>query len=129
MYSIPSKPKPEQISYLVYGHGLSNNSDKQNIANSAGLGLLISNANGTIKSLGKQLGIKQLALTSNSQGNSSQLALSGYIFKKVQLSYGMNIDTQEPEWQIKYHINNNIYIALIQNISNSVELVRSFNFD
>ena len=129
LYSIPSKPKPEQISYLVYGHGLSNNSDNQNIANSAGLGLLISNANGTIKSLGKQLGIKQLALTSNSQGNSSQLALSGYIFKKVQLTYGLNIDTQEPEWQIKYHINNNIYIALIQNISNSVELVRSFNFD
>ncbi|ASK78275.1 hypothetical protein CF386_04220 [Paraphotobacterium marinum] len=129
LYSIPSKPKPEQISYLVYGHGLSNNSDNKKNANLAGLGLLISNSNGTIKSLGKQLGIKQLALTSNSQGNSSQLALSGYIFKKVQLTYGMNIDTQEPEWQIKYHINNNIYIALIQNISNSVEIVRSFNFD
>ena len=93
------------------------------------LNLLLSNLSGTIKSLGEELGIRQLSLATMASGDGSQVALSGYILKNLQLSYGVDVNDQLPEWKLNYFINQYFYLSFISNLYNSIELVHSFSFD
>lgn len=130
IFSEPSKPQANALSYLLMGRDLSGSGDsKSNPLTSGLIGLGIANSNGMVSQLGQALGFEQFTLDTAGTGDDSQVTVSGYLSPKLQLKYGVGIFNSLGEFTLRYELMKNFYLEAVQGIDSAVDVLYKFEFD
>ncbi|MDF3125522.1 translocation/assembly module TamB domain-containing protein [Rheinheimera sp. 1928-s] len=130
IFSEPSKPQANALSYLLMGRDLSGSGDsKSNPLTSGLIGLGIANSNGMVSQLGQALGFEQFTLDTAGSGDDSQVTVSGYLSPKLQLKYGVGIFNSLGEFTLRYELMKNFYLEAVQGIDSAVDVLYKFEFD
>lgn len=130
IFSEPSKPQANALSYLLMGRDLSGSGDsKSNPLTSGLIGLGIANSNGMVSQLGQALGFEQFTLDTAGSGDDSQVTVSGYLSPKLQLKYGVGIFNSLGEFTLRYELMKNLYLEAVQGLDSAVDVLYKFEFD
>lgn len=130
IFSEPSKPQANALSYLLMGRDLSGGGDsKSNPLTSGLIGLGIANSNGMVSQLGKAFGFEQFTLDTAGTGDDSQVTVSGYLSPKLQLKYGVGIFNSLGEFTLRYELMKNLYLEAVQGLDSAVDVLYKFEFD
>ncbi|CAG9297040.1 translocation/assembly module TamB domain-containing protein [Celerinatantimonas diazotrophica] len=126
LFSDPSMAQNEQLSYLLRGHGITNDSDS-----SALTSLLLStglNQTGQlVTKLGNRVGIKQLSLSTSGSGDATQVQVSGYLLPGVQLKYGHGMFEASNEITLRYQLIPKFYLEVVSGLENAIDLYYEFS--
>lgn len=130
IFSEPSKPQANALSYLLMGRDLAAGSNNKNNPLTSGLiGLGIANSNGMVSQLGKAFGFEQFTLDTAGSGDDSQVTVSGYLSPKLQLKYGVGIFNSLGEFTLRYELMKNLYLEAVQGLDSAVDVLYKFEFD
>jgi len=130
IFSEPSKPQANALSYLLMGRDLSGSGDtKSNPLTSGLIGLGIANSNGMVGQLGQALGFEQFTLDTAGTGDDSQVTVSGYLSPKLQLKYGVGIFNSLGEFTLRFELMKNLYLEAVQGLDSAVDVLYKFEFD
>lgn len=130
IFSEPSKPQANALSYLLMGRDLSGSGDtKSNPLTSGLIGLGIANSNGMVSQLGQAFGFEQFTLDTAGTGDDSQVTVGGYLSPKLQLKYGVGIFNSLGEFTLRYELMKNLYLEAVQGLDSAVDVLYKFEFD
>jgi translocation and assembly module TamB len=130
IYSEPSMPQQEALSYLLRGRSLATSSDtsQDTMVAAALLGAGIGRSEGFIGELGQSLGVKELAVATRGEGSDTKVAVSGYLLPGVQVSYGVGVFSPATEVTLRYEILPKLMLEAINGLSSAVDLLYEFEF-
>jgi len=129
LFSEPTMPEEEILSYIVMGRSLDQKSDRQAqlMANAA---LYVGLKNGDrISSRIKQIfGIKDFFINASGEGDSTRVMLSGRLTNRLLLRYGIGIFEPVNTLYLRYELAERLYIETTRGIERAVDLYYSFLF-
>lgn len=130
-FSIPDMPQQEQIHYLVTGRAPNTEaSPESSIAAEAAISMALEARTGRLtRKAGDMLGIEDLALSTGSTEDRSEVGISGYITPDLMIRYGVGMFEAVNTITLNYRIRNNLYFEVISGKSNAVDLLWSFDRD
>lgn len=130
VFSDPSLPQSEALSYLLRGRGLGSSGDSEDILlTNALLSFGLNKGEGVVNSIGSAVGIQDLNLNTSGQGDNTQLALSGTVAPGVTLSYGVGVFSSVSEVTLRYQVIPKLYLEAISGLNNAVDLYYQFTLD
>ena len=129
-FSKPSMSQNEILSYILYGHGLEKNVLNQDSTNSNMLlGLGMSGISSMMSSLASSFGMRNVQFNTQGSGDDTQVAVQGYINRRLRLSYGYGVFSAVGEFKVRYELIQNLYAEFVSSINQAVDLIYSFEFD
>lgn len=134
LFSDTSMSQEEIVSYLVLGRPL----DAQGRPEAAGnltaaaaaikLGATGAGGVGLTSRVGETLGISDLALDAEGNGDDTQFTVSGYISPKLYLRYGVGIFTPVNTATLRYKINSKLYLEAVSSLESAIDLFYNLRF-
>lgn len=121
----------EILSYLVLGRPLdtSNGKEGPNLsAAAAAIKLGATGGAGLTSKVGDSLGITDLAVDAEGNGDDTQFTVSGYISPKLYLRYGVGIFTPVNTATLRYKINARLYLEAVSSLDSAIDLFYNFKF-
>lgn len=130
IFSDPEKSDQEVFSYLLDRNKIdAPNLDTKNILTSILLELGIMKSEYFIQKIGNILGIQNLSLDKQGLGNKSKILLSGSLFPKLKIKYGIGIfDITKSILTLSYKLTKNIYLEAISEENQAVDIIYRFDF-
>lgn len=128
IFSNPSMPQANNLSYLLRGRDLGNDGSS-GVMSSALIGLGLYQTSDMIGAIGTALGMQDLAVDTEGAGDSSQIAVSGYLTPNLQLKYGVGIFDSIGKFTLKYRMMKNLYLQAVSGLDNAVDVLYQFSFD
>ena len=130
LFSKPNMSQNEILSYILYGHGLDKNVLQQDSNNSnLLLGLGVSGISGLATGIAESFGVRDIQFNTEGSGDDMQVAVQGYITRKLRLSYGYGIFSTIGEFKLRYELIDSFYVEFISALNQTVDLIYSFDFD
>lgn len=130
LFSKPNMSQNEILSYILYGHGLDKNVLQQDSNNSnLLLGLGVSGISGLATGIAESFGVRDIQFNTEGSGDEMQVAVQGYITRKLRLSYGYGIFSTIGEFKLRYELIDSFYVEFISALNQTVDLIYSFDFD
>ena len=106
IFSDPTLPESEALSFLITGHSLSTSSGRESaLLMSAVRGLGISGSNSLIHNIGASLGLDDVNIVTNEDFRKSELALGKRLGSKLYVRYLVGLFDQTQKIAIEYKIN------------------------
>jgi translocation and assembly module TamB len=125
VFSQPQMAQSEQLSYLLRGRGLQTSG-----ADGGFNGLLVagavSQASGVVSSLGKSLGMSDVALDTAGSGNNTQVTLSAYLLPGLQFQYGVGVFSPIAELRLRYELMPRLYLQAMSGVAQAVDIFYRF---
>lgn len=134
LFSDTPMAQEEIISYLVLGRPLENNTGSATggssnlAAAAAAIKLGATGSAGLTNRFGETLGITDLALDAEGDGDDTQVVVSGYISPKLYLRYGVGIFTPVNTATLRYKINSRLYLEAVTSLESAIDLFYNFRF-
>lgn len=129
-FSKPEMSRNEIISYMLYGHGLDKSSAMQDSNNSNMiLGLGLSSTTSLVNTFVGALGLGGVKFNTQGSGDDTQVAVQGYVTRKIRLSYGYGVFNSVGEFKLRYELLRKLYVEMASSIDQAVDLIYSFEFD
>ena len=130
LFSKPNMSQNEILSYILYGHGLDKNVLQQDSNNSnLLLGLGMSGISGLATGIAESFGVRDVQFNTEGSGDEMQVAVQGYITRRLRLSYGYGIFSTIGEFKLRYELIDSLYVEFISALNQTVDLIYSFDFD
>ena len=130
LFSKPNMSQNEILSYILYGHGLDKNVLQQDSNNSnLLLGLGVSGISDLATGIAESFGVRDIQFNTEGSGDEMQVAVQGYITRKLRLSYGYGIFSTIGEFKLRYELIDSFYVEFISALNQTVDLIYSFDFD
>lgn len=130
LFSKPNMSQNEILSYILYGHGLDKNVLQQDSNNSnLLLGLGVSGISGLATGIAESFGVRDIQFNTEGSGDEMQVAVQGYITRKLRISYGYGIFSTIGEFKLRYELIDSFYVEFISALNQTVDLIYSFDFD
>ncbi|MBV4413606.1 translocation/assembly module TamB [Enterobacteriaceae bacterium YMB-R22] len=128
IFSDPSMPQQEALSYLLRGHGLdSTGSDSQEMTSML-IGLGVAQSGQVVGKIGETFGVSNLALDTTGVGDSSQVVVSGYVLPGLQVKYGMGIFDSLATLTLRYRLMPKLYLEAVSGVDQALDLLYQFEF-
>lgn len=127
--STPAMSDNEALSYILYGHGLEKDVGAQDSNSSLLLGLGLSSTTGIVNSLVGAFGIQDVQVGTAGSGDNTQVAVQGYITRRIRVSYGYGVFNAIGEFKVRYELMRKLYAEFASSIDQAVDLIYSFEFD
>ena len=127
--SSPAMSDNEALSYILYGHGLEKDASSQDSNSSLLLGLGLSSTTGIVNSLVGAFGIQDVQVGTAGSGEDTQVAVQGYITRRIRVSYGYGVFNAIGEFKVRYEFMRKLYAEFASSIDQAVDLIYSFEFD
>jgi len=106
IYSDPTMPESEALSFLLTGHSLSSSSGTESaLLMSAVRGLGITGNDGLIHNIGSSLGLDDVNIVSGQDFNQSKLQLGKQLGSKLYVKYLIGLFDQTQKISLEYKIN------------------------
>ena len=130
IFSEPAKPQANALAYLLMGRDIGSDSGSAGSALTTGLiGLSISSTGAVVGELGEAFGVSDLTLDTAGAGDNSQVTVSGYLSRDLQVKYGYGIFNAVGEFTLRYRLMRNLYLEAVNGLDNAVDLLYKFEFD
>ncbi|MEH8019252.1 translocation/assembly module TamB [Rheinheimera muenzenbergensis] len=130
LFSEPAKPQANALAYLLMGRDIGSDSGNAGSALTTSLiGMSISSTGAVIGELGEAFGVRDLTLDTAGAGDKSQVTVSGYLSRDLQVKYGYGIFNAVGEFTLRYRIMRNLYLEAVNSLDNAVDLLYKFEFD
>ncbi|WP_413285290.1 translocation/assembly module TamB domain-containing protein [Vibrio sp. MA40-2] len=128
VYSEPSMPQQNALSYLLRGQDLDATSGGNSMT-TALIGLSIAKSGRLVGQIGETFGVSDLQLDTAGSGDDSQVTVSGYITPELQLKYGVGIFDSFGEFTVRYKLLTDLYLEAVSGVDSAVDLLYQFEFD
>ncbi|MDV7105640.1 translocation/assembly module TamB domain-containing protein [Vibrio sp. TH_r3] len=128
VYSEPSMPQQNALSYLLRGQDLDASSGGNGMT-TALIGLSIAKSGRLVGQIGETFGVSDLQLDTAGSGDDSQVTVSGYITPELQLKYGVGIFDSFGEFTVRYKLLTDLYLEAVSGVDSAVDLLYQFEFD
>lgn len=130
IFSEPAKPQANALSYLIMGKDLDSESGfNANSVTTSLIGMSISSSGKLVGEIGEAFGVSDLMLDTEGAGNNSQVTVSGYLTRDLQLKYGIGIFQPIGQFTLRYRLLRNLYLEAVSGLDNAVDVLYKFEFD
>lgn len=131
LFSDPTKPQQEMLSYLLRGQGLdSSSSGEDNSAMTSMLvGLGAATGGQVLGKIGDVVGIDDLGVDTTGVGDKAQVVVSGYILPGLQLKYGIGIFDSLATLTLRYRLMPRLYLEAVSGVSQALDVLYRFEFN
>ncbi|CAM3838996.1 translocation/assembly module TamB domain-containing protein [Rheinheimera salexigens] len=130
IFSEPSKPQANALSYLIAGRDIGSDSGSTSDALTTSLiGMSIASSSKLVGNIGAAFGINDLSLDTAGAGTNSQVTVSGHLSRDLELKYGYGIFNAVGEFTLRYRIMRRLYLESVSGLDNTVDLLYKFEFD
>ena len=130
IFSEPAKPQANALAYLLMGRDIGSDSGSAGAALTTSLiGMSISSSGAVVGELGEAFGVRDLTLDTAGAGDNSQVTVSGYLSRDLQVKYGYGIFNAVGEFTLRYRLMRNLYLEAVNSLDNAVDLLYKFEFD
>ncbi|MFQ3235914.1 MAG: translocation and assembly module TamB, partial [Paraglaciecola sp.] len=129
VFSEPAMEQPEALSYLLRGLPIAGQGETSNDAMLANalIGFGLGKSENKVSSLGRSLGVEDLALNTSGQGDETKLSVSGYIAPGVQLRYGIGVFDSASEVALRYQLMPKLYLEAVSGLENALDIYYQFS--
>ncbi|WP_226692935.1 MULTISPECIES: autotransporter assembly complex protein TamB [Rodentibacter] len=130
VFSNPSKPQDQALSYLLTGRSLEN-SGQTGSGGSVGaalLGMGLAKSGKLVGGIGEAFGIQDLNLGTAGVGDSSKVQVSGNIGKRLQVKYGVGLFDGLAEVTLRYRLLPQLYFQSVSGTNQVFDLLYQFEF-
>ncbi|WP_158380066.1 autotransporter assembly complex protein TamB [Candidatus Williamhamiltonella defendens] len=129
VFSDPVLPKQEALSYLLRGQAIDQSyGTDSSLITSMLINMGILQTENLIGEIGGAFGISRLTLDTHGVGNDSQVVVSGYLNKNLQLKYGVDIFDSLATLTLRYQLMPRLYLEAISGIGQALDLLYHFGF-
>jgi translocation and assembly module TamB len=130
IFSEPAKPQANALAYLLMGRDIGSDSGSTSSALTTSLiGMSISSTGALVGELGEAFGVRDLTLDTAGAGDNSQVTVSGYLSRDLQIKYGYGIFNAIGEFTLRYRLMRSLYLEAVTSLDNAVDLLYKFEFD
>ncbi len=130
IFSEPGKAQANALSYLLMGRDLDSGSgDTGNAVTTGLIGMTLSSSSKVVGEIGEAFGLQELTLDTAGAGDNSQVTVSGYLSRDLQLKYGYGIFNAVGEFTLRYRLMRRLYLEAVSGLDNAVDLLYKFEFD
>ena len=123
VYSTPTMPQQEQLSYLLRGRSIQTEGEG---VESALLGMGLGQLSKTATKLGDQLGIKDFSVDTTGSGENTQVSVGGYIAPGLRLQYGTGVFNSVSEVKIRYEVIPRVYLQAVSGLGQALDVFYRF---
>lgn len=130
IFSEPSKPQANALSYLIMGRNLDSESGSTaNSVTTSLIGMSIASSGKLVGEIGEAFGVSDLTLDTEGAGDNSQVTVSGYLTRDLQLKYGIGIFQPIGQFTLRYRLMRSLFLEAVSGMDNAVDLLYKFEFD
>lgn len=130
IFSEPSKPQANALAYLLLGRDLDSESGSTaNAVTTSLIGMGIASSSKLVGEIGEAFGVRDLTLDTAGAGDNSQVTVSGYLSRDLQVKYGVGIFNAIGEFTLRYRLMRSLYLEAVSGLDNAVDLLYKFEFD
>lgn len=130
VFSEPAKAQANALAYLLMGRDLDSESGNAgNAVTTSLIGITLSSSSKVVGEIGEAFGLRDLTLDTAGAGDNSQVTVSGYLSRDLQLKYGYGIFNAVGEFTLRYRLMRQLYLEAISGLDNAVDLLYKFEFD
>ncbi len=123
-------PQSNALSYLLVGRDLDSESGSAaNAVTTSLIGMSIASSGSLVGEIGEAFGVSDLTLDTAGSGDSSQVTVSGYINRNLQIKYGIGIFEPIGVFTLRYRLMQSLYLEAVSGLDNAVDLLYRFEFD
>ena len=124
LFSTPTKPKSEILSYIVRGRGLDTKTSSNGSLGFT-LGATLANSSGILEQIEKLPFINNLEI----EGDEQQASIAGYIGDNIYLKYGFGVAEPINELTVRFYLLNRLWLEAVSGLEQSADLYFSFDID
>ena len=130
IFSEPSKPQDQALSYLLTGRSLENSGEagSSGSVGAALLGLGLSKSGKLVGSIGEAFGIQDLNLGTSGVGDKSKVTVSGNLTNRLQIKYGVGLFDGLAEVTLRYRLMPHHYFQSVSSTNQVFDLLYHFEF-
>ncbi|KKO49844.1 hypothetical protein VT06_04415 [Arsukibacterium sp. MJ3] len=130
IFSEPAMPQANALSYLLVGRDLDSESGSAaNAVTTSLIGMSIASSGSLVGEIGEAFGVRDLTLDTAGAGDSSQVTVSGYLNRDLQIKYGIGIFEPIGVFTLRYRLMQSLYLEAVSGLDNAVDLLYRFEFD
>ncbi|SNY51081.1 autotransporter secretion inner membrane protein TamB [Arsukibacterium tuosuense] len=130
IFSEPAMPQANALSYLLVGRDLDSESGSAaNAVTTSLIGMSIASSGSLVGEIGEAFGVSDLTLDTAGSGDSSQVTVSGYLNRDLQIKYGIGIFEPIGEFTLRYRLMQSLYLEAVSGLDNAVDILYRFEFD
>ncbi|MAD74596.1 MAG: hypothetical protein CML20_07385 [Rheinheimera sp.] len=130
IFSEPAMPQANALSYLLVGRDLDSESGSAaNAVTTSLIGMSIASSGSLVGEIGEAFGVSDLTLDTAGSGDNSQVTVSGYLTRDLQVKYGIGIFEPIGEFTLRYRLMQSLYLEAVSGLDNAVDLLYRFEFD
>lgn len=130
VFSEPELPDTDKLSYLLRGRSstaTTNGSTEEAMA-AMMIGAGLGQTNGVVSDVASTFGLKDAAFDTSGSGTDTKVNLSAYLFKDLQLQYGVGVYSAVSEVKLKYFLLPQLYLQAVSSLDQAVDLFYKFEF-
>jgi translocation and assembly module TamB len=130
IFSEPDLPDTDKLSYLLRGKSstaTTNGSTEEAMA-AMMLGAGLSQTNGVVSDVASNFGLKDAGFDTSGSGTDTQVNLSAYVLKDLQLQYGVGVYSAVSEVKLRYFFLPQLYFQAVSGLDQAVDLFYKFEF-
>ena len=129
LFSEPPMPEEQILAYLVTGRAYGEAGPEENAAMAqAAVALGVFTSRGTASKVAKTLGVEDFALSTEGEGQSTQVAVSGYIAPNLLVKYGVGVFSPLNTLTLRYNVTKNIYLEAVSGLESAIDAFYTFSF-
>lgn len=129
VFSEPSMPQAEQLSYLLTGHGLNDgDSDGNALVQSMLLGVGVNTVGGVVTNVGEALGLQDVSVDTGGSGEDTEVNISAYVLPGLQIGYGVGVFSSIGELRMRYELLPRLYLQAASGLNQAIDLFYRFDF-
>ena len=130
VFSEPELPDTDKLSYLLRGRSstaTTNGSTEEAMA-AMMIGVGLGQTNGIVSDVASTFGLKDAAFDTSGSGTDTQVNLSTYLLKDLQLQYGVGVYSAVSEVKLRYFLLPQLYLQAVSGLSQAVDIFYKFEF-
>lgn len=127
VFSEPSMPQQEALSYVILGRPLSSSGDQGQVGQAA-LSLGLARTNEFTRGIGEEFGIKDLKLETEGSGDTASVVASGYITEDLSVRYGVGVFEPITTVALRYDLGRYFYLEAASGLAASLDLFYTRDF-
>lgn len=129
VFADPAKSDNEALSYLIRGEGLDlAGEDDNTMITSALINMGLSQGNRVLEGLGDAVGINGLGVDTEGAGDSSKVAVSGYILPGLKVKYAVGLFDSLATITLRYRVIPRLYVEAVSGVDQALDVLYSFEF-
>ncbi|WP_181919509.1 translocation/assembly module TamB domain-containing protein [Alkalilimnicola ehrlichii] len=123
LFSEPAMPQEDILSYIIRGRPLAEAGPGGGAAlTQAALALGALGGQELAGGVAEQLGVEDLALDVEGEGDEAQFLVSGYLAPNLFLRYGVGVFEPVQQLTIRYHLSPRVYVEALRGVENALDL-------